>query len=109
MKDKDKEFLKRLSATFRVEAEEHLRVIASGLLELEKTPKSSKAGEVLETVFREAHSLKGAARSVNLRAIETICQPMESAFSSLKHQELAVSPELFDLFHRTVDHISQLV
>jgi len=109
MKDKDKEFLKRLLATFRVEAEEHLRVIASGLLELERKPKSSKAGEVLETVFREAHSLKGAARSVNLRDIEAICQPMESAFALLKQQELVISPELCDLFHQAVDHISQLV
>jgi two-component system chemotaxis sensor kinase CheA len=109
MTKKNEDFLKRLLATFRVEAEEHLRVIASGLLELEKTPESSKAGEALETVFREAHSLKGAARSVNLRDIESICQPMESAFSLLKQQELVVSPELCDLFQRTVDHISQLV
>jgi two-component system chemotaxis sensor kinase CheA len=106
---KDEEFLKKLMATFRVEAEEHLRTITAGLLELEKRPKSSKAGKALETVFREAHSLKGAARSVNLRDIEAICQPMESAFASWKNQEVEASPELFDLFQRTVDHISQLL
>jgi len=106
---KDEEFLKRLMATFRVEAEEHLRVITSGLLELEKRPRSSKSREILEKVFREAHSLKGAARSVNLRDIEAICQPMESAFASLKNQEVVISPELCDLFQHTVDHISQLI
>jgi two-component system chemotaxis sensor kinase CheA len=109
MSKKDENFLKRLLATFSVEAEEHLRVITSGLLELEKRPKSSKSREILEKVFREAHSLKGAARSVNLRDIEAICQPMESAFASLKKQEVVVSPELCDLFQHTVDHISQLV
>jgi two-component system chemotaxis sensor kinase CheA len=109
MTEKDKEFQKRLMATFRVEAEEHLRAITAGLLELEKRPKSSKSGKVLETVFREAHSLKGAARSVNLRELEAICQPMESAFAWWKNKEVEASPELFDLFQRTADHISQLL
>ena len=30
----------------------------------------------MEKVFREAHSLKGAARAVNLKEIETICQSL---------------------------------
>jgi two-component system chemotaxis sensor kinase CheA len=109
MSNKDEPFLKRLLATFRVEAEEHLRIITSGLIELEKRPKSSKSREILEKVFREAHSLKGASRSVDLRDIEAICQLMESAFALLKKQEVVISPELCDLFQHTVDHISQLI
>ena len=38
MGSKDEEFLKRLMATFKVEAEEHLKAMASGLLQLEKGP-----------------------------------------------------------------------
>ena len=33
---------------------------------------------MIETIFREAHSLKGAARSVNLGKIEGICQSLET-------------------------------
>jgi len=109
MDAKDSEFLKRLRATFRVEAEEHIRAISSGLIELEKTPTAERRAEVIETVFREAHSLKGAARSVNLREIESVCQPLEGAFAALKRREIALSPVLCDLFHQAVDNIAQLV
>lgn len=109
MDKKESEFLKRLRATFRVEAEEHIRAISSGLIELEKMPTSERGAEVVETVFREAHSLKGAARSVNLREIESICQPLEGAFAALKRREIVLSPALCNLFHQTVDNIAQLV
>lgn len=109
MDAKDSEFLKRLRATFRVEAEEHIRAISSGLVELEKTPTTERRAEVIETVFREAHSLKGAARSVNLRDIESVCQPLEGAFAALKHRQIVLSPALCDLFHQAVDNIAQLI
>lgn len=109
MDAKDGEFLKRLRATFRVEAEEHIRAISSGLIELEKTPTTERRAELIETVFREAHSLKGAARSVNLRDIESVCQPLEGAFAALKRREIALSPALCDLFHQAADTIAQLI
>lgn len=106
MTKKDEEFLKRLMATFKVEAAEHIRAIASGLFELEKGSCTERQVEALEAVFRDAHSLKGAARSVNLRTIEAICQSLESSFSTLKRDELHASPALYDLYHKTLDHIS---
>ena len=81
MENKNEEFLKRLRQTFRIEAEDHVRAISAGLLELEKTSKTSAPemrARIIETIFREAHSLKGAARSVSLNDIESICQPVES-------------------------------
>ncbi|MCJ7588653.1 MAG: response regulator [Candidatus Aminicenantes bacterium] len=109
MDKKNDEFLKRLRATFRIEAEEHVRAISAGLIELEKTPAPEKRAAVIETVFREAHSLKGAARSVSLQDIESICQPMESTFAALKRQEIALTPALYDLFHQAMDVMTQLV
>ena len=44
MPTQDDEFLERLQATFKVEAEEHLQAIASILLELEKSPPRPAAG-----------------------------------------------------------------
>ncbi|HEY8084262.1 MAG TPA: Hpt domain-containing protein, partial [Methylophilaceae bacterium] len=78
------EFLKKLLATFRIEADEHIKMMSSGLLELEKAPQGDLQAEIVERVFREAHSLKGAARAVNLRQIESICQTLESVFAKLK-------------------------
>ncbi len=109
MDKKEQEFLKRLRETFRLEAEEHIRGLSSGLIDLEKAKGSPGEAPIVETVFREAHSLKGAARSVNLREIEALCQPLESALAAVKRGEIEVSAPLFDLFHQAVDGLGGLV
>ena len=109
MATKDDDFLKRLLATFAVEAEEHLTAISDGLLGLEKAPAANEQRDLVENVFREAHSLKGAARAVNLTAIETICRPMESVFAALKGGKIATSLPLFDLLHETVGALRKLM
>jgi two-component system chemotaxis sensor kinase CheA len=103
MDKKDIEFQKRIQATFRIEAEEHLNAISAGLSELEKTQSEKKKTELVEVLFREVHSLKGAARSVDQKEIETVCQPMEGIFSALKRREIALLPMAFDLFYKTVE------
>ena len=105
----DLEFLARLKATFRGEAEEHIRTITDCLIELEKAKLPERRDELMETVFREAHSFKGAARSVSLKEIESVCQALEGAFSALKGGSIAASPELFDLLHRSVDAIARIL
>jgi two-component system, chemotaxis family, sensor kinase CheA len=106
---KEQEFLKRLRATFRIEAEEHLRALSAGLIELEKPTEPERRAEIVESIFRDAHSLKGAARSVNLKEVESICQPLESTFAALKRQEIPLAPALFDLLHQAVDSLAQLI
>lgn len=108
MNKKDNDFQKRLAATFKVEAEEHIQAISSGLLELEKTLDAERQNQIIETVFREAHSLKGAARSVNRRDIEAVSQSLESVFAALKRREFTSSPELFDLLNRAIDSLHKL-
>ncbi|MBI5430822.1 MAG: response regulator [Nitrosomonadales bacterium] len=109
MANKNDDFLKKLLATFRIEADEHLKAMSAGLIELEKNPAADRYAEIIETVFREAHSLKGAARAVNLKEVESICQPLESVFAALKNRQLSVSPPLFDLLYQTVDALGGLL
>jgi two-component system chemotaxis sensor kinase CheA len=109
MAPKDKELLKRLLATFRVEAEEHVTAISSGLVELERASSPEQQMEMIESVFREAHSLKGAARAVNLVKIEGACQSLEGLFAQLKTREIGLSPELFDQLHQVVDNLGLLL
>src|SRR5688572_26578257 len=106
MGKKEEEFLKRLQATFRLEAEERIGIISSALVELEKISDNGKRTEVVESIFREAHSLKGAARSVNMTDVEAVCQSLESILASLKRGETEPSAELFDMIHRIVDTIT---
>ena len=109
MARKNGEFLNRLLATFRVEADEHLNAMSLGLIELEKAPAGERRTDLVERIFRGAHSLKGAARAVNLAGIESVCQSLESVFAALKGETLATSPPLFDLLHQTVDALGGLL
>ena len=105
----DDNLLRRLLVTFKAEAQEHIEAIDNGLLELERTTDAQARVEVLDTTFRAAHSLKGAARTVNVRDIEAVCQSLESVFATLRRKELAPSPELFDLLHRVMATLGALL
>ena len=109
MNQQEQDFLQKLQAAFEIEAEEHLQAMSSGLLELEKASASAEQTPIIETVYREAHSLKGAARAVNRTDIEGICQPLESVFVAWKRHERNPSPEDFDTLHRAIDSIGKLL
>lgn len=98
----------RLLKTFRAEAEEHVRALSEGLASLERATEDQRAA-IVETAFREAHSLKGAARTVSASAIEESAHAVENVFSALKRGETACAPELFENLRRTVDVIAELV
>ena len=104
----DADFQKRLLATFQVETKEHLAAISAGLIELEKAGAENRQ-TALEAVSREAHSLKGAARAVNMAGIESVSHALEGVFAALKRQSDLPPPELFDLLHQAVDVIDRLL
>jgi two-component system, chemotaxis family, sensor kinase CheA len=108
MDKQDRQFQEKLLATFKVEAAEHVQVMSSGLIELEQA-QAEQRGAVIESVFREAHSLKGAARAVGVAPIESICQGLESVFSAAKAGRIDFSPELFDVLHQAVDALGTLL
>lgn len=105
---KGEELLERLRATFQAEADEHLQSMSSGLLALERAA-PGEAKSLVETIFRDAHSLKGAAQAVNLEAIETVCQSLESVLAQLKAGRLQMTPPLINLLHESLDTIGRLL
>jgi len=105
----EEEFLAKLRETFQVEAEEHLQAITAALLRLEQDPPSLDTAFLVEQAFREMHSLKGAARAVNLGEAATLCQSMETTLSSWKKGELSPEPSLFDQLHRGLDQVRSLL
>ena len=109
MADKDDDFLKRLLAIFGIEAREHVDALFSGIAELEKMPDEAEQARIVEAIFREAHSLKGAARSVNLTQVEAACQSLESTFSAMKRKELSLTAALIDELHQQLNRLSGLL
>ena len=109
MTRQDEELLKKLLAMFEVEAEEHLGAIATGLLALEQGPTPERRQELVETTFREVHTLKGAARAVNLGAVVDLCHALENVFAILKREQATPSASLLDLLHRGFAQIKDLL
>lgn len=103
----EQELLKRLREAFMMESGERLASLSDRLLELEKVEDEARRQEILEVVYREAHSLKGAARAVNLTEIEAICQSMESVFGAMNRREITRSNSLFDTLHEVVNFIER--
>ena len=100
----EREFLKRLMATFQLEARELLGSMSTGLVRLEAVHDDADA---LETIFREAHSLKGAARAVNLAEIARHCHRLEDVFFEWKCGRLTPAPGLFEALHCSIDGLQQ--
>lgn len=109
MSKEDERFLQRLLATFKLEAEEHLKAMSALLFELEQAPAEGRLPGLVETLFREAHSLKGAARSVNLSQIEALCQVLESVLAALKRQEIALARDFFAAMYQALDTLAKLL
>ena len=104
MDRKEVEYLQGLLEIFKVEAQEHINAMAGGLMELEKA-KASEQAPLIETIYREAHSLKGAARAVNMGEIEGLCQKLETVFAEMKRNGTGGSPTLYDALHRAVSEL----
>jgi two-component system chemotaxis sensor kinase CheA len=102
-------FIRRLLDTFKVEAAEGLANIAANLIALEREQSESRITEILEVTYRDAHSLKGAARAVNRTEIETIFQSLEGVFAALKNKKIAFGSRLFDLLHHALDTLTCLL
>lgn len=109
MASQDEAFQQRLLATFRAEAAERLSVLSAGLVELEQARTVEQRAVLLESLVREAHSLKGASRAVNLTAVETLARTMEQSLTALKSGEADASPALFDGLQRALDGVQRFL
>lgn len=90
---------------FGLEAESQAEVLTAGLLELERSPAAPAA---LERCMRAAHSLKGAARVVDLGAGVTVAHVMEDAFVAAQQGRLRLDAPIIDAMLRGVDLLLSL-
>lgn len=107
MTDPNKAFLRELLATFQAEADEHLREIVSAIVLLEQAEADAQP-ELVDRILKKLHTLKGAARAVNLSELETLCHAMEDAFSALHAAGRTLAPDQFDLMHQAASLAREL-
>ena len=96
----DEDLLRQLMVSFHEELTERLAGINAGLLTLEQGPPEGQRAQILEELFRHVHSLKGAARAVNLKSIEELAHGMEDVFGAAKRGTIRLTSTLFDLLYQ---------
>lgn len=85
---------------FRIEVETQVMVLNQGLVILEQNPKDAKN---LESLMRAAHSIKGAARVINLDPIVRLAHAVEDFFVVIQKTSVAVTDEIIDVLLESVD------
>ena len=81
----------RILGYFIEEARDHLHTIEQGLLNLQSTVDD---GEMMNELFRAAHSVKGGAAMLNLHSIHRTSHRLEDFFKLLKDSGVRPDREL---------------
>lgn len=92
--------------TFIVESRELLESMESALLRIEQTPDDV---ELINAIFRTAHTIKGSAGLFGLDYIVSFTHVAESVLDRVRNAELKIESALVALLLSTGDHISALV
>lgn len=95
---------KQLLAAFEVEHREHLHAIRGAL-----DAAGSGAPIEMTDIFRRAHSLKGAARAVDLPAVEETAHQLETLFSRIIEGERTLDEATIGTVRTNLDTIEDLV
>ncbi|HKM56972.1 MAG TPA: chemotaxis protein CheA, partial [Isosphaeraceae bacterium] len=93
---------------FRMEAEERLSVLSQGLVALER---GGATADLIESLMRAAHSLKGAARIVGLDAAVRVAHAMEDCLVAAQKGQMRLQSGPIDELLRGVDlltHVSRV-
>ena len=98
----DAEFL----ALFAQEAEQRLGDLSAQLLALEEVGNDA---ELVASVFREAHTLKGAAAVVGLDAFSRVAHALEDLLEQLRSGQRMATPTLIDGALEAVDGLQAML
>ncbi len=93
MSQSEQEFRRRLMETFQAEAEEYIQGIISGMSLIEASLDDSRPAELplIESCYRQFHSLKGASQAIGFDNIGKICQAAESILSVWKQDQSRIN------------------
>lgn len=95
-----------LLLTFIAETEENLRVMEEGLLSLETRPDDP---EVLQTIFRMAHTLKGNSASLGFTGVADFAHALEDQLERLRKRTRAATPGLVTVLLEAIDALREML
>jgi two-component system chemotaxis sensor kinase CheA len=95
---------------FWTEVREYLDTMNQYVMALEMSVPQDDAGafvERLRELNRVAHSMKGAARAVGVKNVETLGHYLEDVFEAALKRGLGITPEIADLLYDALDLIQR--
>lgn len=90
---------------FLVEAEEILDGLNEQLVALETQPQDK---DLLNSIFRGFHTIKGGAGFLSLEAMVNLCHKGEDVFNLLRQGERLVDAEMMDTFLKVLDSLNSM-
>lgn len=98
--------IKKFIARFVEEARDHINKLNDGLSALDL---GTADKEVINAIFRSAHTIKGSSRMLQLVTITETAHKLEDVMGALRDGSLHFSSPLGQLLYRAVDALSALV
>ena len=91
---------------FLVESFELVEKLDEDLVELESNPEDL---ELLNGIFRVAHTVKGASSFLNFDVLTHLTHHMEDVLNRARHGELRITPDVMDVILESVDLMKALL
>lgn len=96
----------KFKAAFFEESAEHLATMEEGLLRLERQPGDL---DLLNRIFRAAHSIKGNAGMFGFAAVGEFTHKLENILDALRHGQAEAAKPLIDLLLEATDGLKGLI
>ncbi len=91
---------------FIEEAKEHVQSLNECLLQIEKDPEDK---DVLNEIFRVAHTLKGMAGTMGYTKMTKLTHDMENVLHAIRNDEIKVTSDLVDVLFKCLDALENYV
>lgn len=93
-------------SVFIDEGREHLQNLNDKMLELEE---NSDDPEVINEIFRSAHTLKGMSGQMGFENMMNLTHKMENVLDALRHGNIHVSSNMIDVLFEAIDHLEAMI
>jgi len=91
---------------FLIEAFELIEQLDQDLVELENNPEDL---ELLNSIFRVAHTIKGSSSFLNLDVLTELTHHMEDVLNKARKSEIVLTPQIMDIVLESIDLMKALL
>lgn len=90
---------------FLDEVEEQLQLLEQSILELER---SGETPEIIQKVFRVAHTLKGSSSAMGFEKMKLLTHEMENVLDKIRNHHLKATKPVINVLFQCLDHLRLL-